>query len=287
MSDPRVSFDLNPTPLPANLARVEPARIKYATENCATTIYSAEDLIRKALKEQPDTAVSWSGGKDSTVVLHMALQQKPDILVNFNNTGVEFPETYEFIEYITEEWDLNLLTLFPKKSFWATVDEYGFPQVRGKYGNRKRGKDGRPMCCQVLKEEPLRRAKLSSTLTGITAGESRVRTFTFTQFGQFYYAKTLKRHQWHPIGLWSHADVWAYHRDHSIPHNKIYDKGHHRCGCWPCTGFLEWKKYISKSHPRMYRALMKKKGEPTLWEFRGEYEDCLPDEVELHETSMG
>ena len=265
----KISFDENVAPLPVNLKQAEVPRINFAERNCPTTIYEAHELIEKALKDQPESPVSWSGGKCSTVVLHMALQINPDIRVIFNDTGIEFPETYEFIDYIVDEWGVNLRKLRPKTTFWTCVKKYGFPQIRGRYQSTKRphGKDGRPMCCQLLKEAPLLEARIPSTITGLRVAESRARVFGIAQRGQYYYAKTLKRWNWHPIAFWTEEQCWKYHHDFHIPHNKIYNMGHFRCGCWPCTGYLSWQKYLSVSHPAMYKALMKKKGTPTLWEY--------------------
>lgn len=268
------------TPLPINLKMVEEPRIQFAKKNCVTPTFEAIDLIEKAIKERPDSSVSWSGGKCSTVILYMALQIKPDIVVNFNDTGVEFPETYEFIDRIVKEWGVNLVRLKPKTTFWACTKKYGFPQIRGKYQPTKRlhGKDGRPMCCQLLKEAPLLEAKIGSTITGLRVAESRMRTFGIAQHGQYYYATSMKRWQWHPIAFWTEDQVWGYHQLHNIPHNAIYEKGHFRCGCWPCTGYIEWEKYLSGSHPAMYKALMKIKGTPTLWEY--EDQTCPLDGIE-------
>lgn len=36
-------------------------------------------LLSSVLQQHARPAVAWSGGKDSTVLLHMALEQKPDI----------------------------------------------------------------------------------------------------------------------------------------------------------------------------------------------------------------
>jgi len=46
--------------------------------------------------------VSYSGGKDSTATLLWTLSKygKKDIVTVFNDTGAEFPETYEYLEYI-------------------------------------------------------------------------------------------------------------------------------------------------------------------------------------------
>jgi len=247
---------------------VERARIQKALRDCPTPILQPEECIKQALQDHKfNVAVGWSGGKCSTAVLHMALKIKSDISVIFNDTGVEFPETYAFIKKISQEWHLNLEILKPKTTFWTCVKEYGFPLLRGQYKDDSKSKDRRPMCCQLLKEQPILDRGIIAMITGLRASESRMRMFAIAQRGQFYHAKTLKRWNYHPIAFWTEREVWDYHNRNQIPHNGIYDKGHDRCGCWPCTGYLGWRQSLARSHPNMYRHLMKAKGEPTLWEY--------------------
>jgi len=248
--------------------KVEEARIRKVIRDCPTPILRAEDCIRKAIEGWNRPTIAWSGGKCSTVVLHMAMKIDPDIKVVFNDTGVEFPETYAFVNRIAEEWNLNLEILKPRTTFWETVKKYGFPMLRGQYKDDSISKDGRPMCCQFLKEEPVKRAHITCMITGLRASESRMRTFTIAQYGQYYYPKTLKRWNFHPIALWDTEEVWKYHKEQGIPHNNIYDMGHDRCGCWPCTGYIGWRESLAKSHPEMYRVLSKMTGQPLLWEYR-------------------
>lgn len=51
--------------------------------------------------------VSWSGGKDSTVVVDLARQVDPHIPVVFFDSGLQFPETIHYLENLAEAWRLN------------------------------------------------------------------------------------------------------------------------------------------------------------------------------------
>lgn len=54
-----------------------------------------------------DGFVSWSGGKDSTCVVDLARQVDPHVPVVCFDSGLFFPETYEYLEDLAERWDLN------------------------------------------------------------------------------------------------------------------------------------------------------------------------------------
>lgn len=68
--------------------------------------------------------VAFSGGKDSTVLLHLVRSLFPDAVAVFSNTTNEFLEILEFVKQ-TE----NVVTVHPKMTFNQTVREYGFPLV--------------------------------------------------------------------------------------------------------------------------------------------------------------
>jgi len=253
--------------------KIEGARIAKSRRDCPTTILKPEECISQAIKKFSDgVAVAWSGGRCSTVVLHMALKQKPDIKVLWNNTGVEFPETVKFVRSLTENWKLGLVETISERTFWECVDLYGFPMFRGQYTHGKlTSKEGKPMCCKWLKEDPMRNAMLRhriyAVITGIRACESRARMFGISQYGQYYYAKTMRMWRFHPIAFWDTYTLSRYIEENGLPLNEIYSMGHDRCGCWPCTGYVTWKESLAKSHPKMYQALARMKGEPTLWEY--------------------
>ena len=82
--------------------------------------------------------VSFSGGKDSTVLLHIARQLFPDIEAVFCDTGLEYPEIREFVKTIP-----NVRIIKPEKNFRNIILEYGYPiiskEVAGCIDEVKRG----------------------------------------------------------------------------------------------------------------------------------------------------
>ena len=81
--------------------------------------------------------VSFSGGKDSTVLLDIARQIYPSIKAVFFDTGLEFPEIRQFVRTFD-----NVVWLKPKMNFKQTVLKYGYPFISKEvsecvYGARK------------------------------------------------------------------------------------------------------------------------------------------------------
>ena len=68
--------------------------------------------------------VSFSGGKDSTVLLHIAKTLYPDIKAVYADTGLEYPEIKEFVKTFD-----NVDIVRPKKSFKQVLEEYGYPVI--------------------------------------------------------------------------------------------------------------------------------------------------------------
>ena len=68
--------------------------------------------------------VSFSGGKDSTVLLHIARELYPDIEAVFVNTGLEYPEIQRFVKTFD-----NVTTLRPKMRFDEVIKNYGYPII--------------------------------------------------------------------------------------------------------------------------------------------------------------
>lgn len=81
--------------------------------------------------------ISFSGGKDSTVLLHIARQLYPGIKAVFVDTGLEYPEIRLFVKLFD-----NIDWLRPKMTFKQVIEKYGYPFISKEvsecvYGARK------------------------------------------------------------------------------------------------------------------------------------------------------
>lgn len=96
--------------------------------------------------------VSFSGGKDSTVLLHIVRELYPDVEAVFVNTGLEFPEIQQFVRTFD-----NVKVLYPEKTFKDIITEFGYPVisklVSHSVGIAKRNPNGKVMNNLFLSEK--------------------------------------------------------------------------------------------------------------------------------------
>lgn len=88
-------------------------------------------MTKQRLREFVDFAggpdggyISFSGGKDSTVLLTIAREMYPGIKACFSDTGLEFPEIREFVR----TWD-NVDWIRPRMTFKQVIEKYGYPMI--------------------------------------------------------------------------------------------------------------------------------------------------------------
>jgi phosphoadenosine phosphosulfate reductase len=227
-------------------------------------IKEAKTLVKRVLAENEKPVVACSFGKNSMVVLHMVRLFNPDIHVLFNDTLMEFPDTYKFKKLISGKWKLKLIETKPTKTFWWVVENYGFPLF-----SRKGHKDSSKNCCRYLKEYPiekiLRKYKFDLYFTGLSRHESRLREFSAKKYGNYFYSKRNKHWKCHPIQDWTSDDVWEYHKIYKLPHNSFYDRTvpdgfDLRTGCWCCTIPIKYGKveFLRINYPHLWKLLLKR-----------------------------
>ena len=71
-----------------------------------------------------NVVVSFSGGKDSTVLLHLVRSIFPDVKAVFSNTGLEYPEIQKHVMSID-----NVDIVRPTMRFDEVISTYGYPLI--------------------------------------------------------------------------------------------------------------------------------------------------------------
>lgn len=251
----------------------------------------AHRLTERALDQHDRPVLCWSGGKDSTVVLHLVRQYRPQIPVIFVDVGVEFQETAAFVDSLSSTWDVNLTIARPKEgeTFWDVGTKYGWPifgkSIASNVERAVRSGNIRPQmssleallaehdahisarCSRFIRVKPSKRVEkdLGADLKflGMRASESRGRARLWADYGDHYYVKRYYRRGegiWKasPISIWTEGDIWKYHEMHDIPHCRLYDNGYPRNGCWTCAmGFRHGHlKRLRQGHPALFRKLI-------------------------------
>jgi 3'-phosphoadenosine 5'-phosphosulfate sulfotransferase (PAPS reductase)/FAD synthetase len=250
--------------------------------------------------------VSFSGGKDSTVLLHLVRTNFPDVKGVFVNTGLEYPEIIQFVKEVP-----NVETLKPEKSFRKHIQENGYPVVskkvsqivhrfqnptsanvlsRTKCLNKKNGGTyflsekwrflrNAPFkvsaaCCDELKKKPLKKYKKESgmyPIVGVMAAEGGPRERSYLKYGCF----ANNGEQLRPIGFWTEDNIWEYIKKFNLDYAKIYDKGESRTGCMFCMFNIHNDSIpnrfqrMKEHHPAQYRYCIEKLGFKHVCEYMG------------------
>ena len=190
--------------------------------------------IRQNLSLKPTINCSFSGGKDSTAVWHIA--QKAGVeKAFFIDTGLEFPETIEFVKAQNVEF------ISKAGNFWQAVEKAGPP-----------AKDHR-WCCKLLKLNPLK-VHLNETGECLTVqgnrwyeSWNRAELEAVTQNPNNPLQLNIS-----PIRSWRALDVFFYLWLKEVPYNPLYEMGYERIGCYLCPAMLEAEQEnMHKTHPEM------------------------------------
>lgn len=96
-------------------------------------IRMTQQRIRDWVREFGENGVyvSFSGGKDSTILLHIAREMYPNIKAVFVDTGLEYPEIRKFVRTFD-----NVDIIRPKMGFKQVVEKYGFPFISKQVSER-------------------------------------------------------------------------------------------------------------------------------------------------------
>ena len=185
----------------------------------------AKDLIASVLAEGHMPCVTSSFQTECVVLVHLLIEQRPDIPVLFLETGYHFKETLAYRDQLTSAWKLHLMNLSAKQS--VAEQEAAFGILNQTAPDR---------CCALRKVGPLF-AGLESFDTWFTAlrreqSPTRANLKSIDDF-KLPSGKALRKIS--PLADWTTREVWTYLSSRGIPILSLYEQGYTSIGCQPCT----------------------------------------------------
>lgn len=232
--------------------------------------------------------VSFSGGKDSTVLLDIVRSMYPEVQAVYSDTGLEFPEIRNFVK----QFD-NVVWLKPKMNFREIIKEYGYPviskeialmvyyarknsnwaikKINGEYDYGKPEKYKYLLdapfkitdkCCSFMKKRPFHDFEHQTGLKpfiGTMADEGGQRKSAYKKTG----CNAFKTGKSMPLGFWREQDIWEYIKTTNLPYSKVYDMGYQRTGCMFCMFGVHLEKGLNRfqrmqtTHPKQYEYCMR------------------------------
>jgi len=202
-------------------------------------------------------AVPWSGGKDSTAALLLALKVfgHKRVIAVYVDTGVDFPQNREYVEKIAKRLSVRLLSV--NVSVRNGLEKEGLPLPT--HNNR---------WCTARKVEALKSALRTLpgrvlVILGDRDSESEARSRrppVRSEEGRTLVA---------PLKQWATAHVQLFLLMEGVPLNPLYYVGFYRLGCYICPALRSWETYLMSKAPcirdklgddPLFRAFMKHRG---------------------------
>jgi phosphoadenosine phosphosulfate reductase len=178
---------------------------------------TAEERVAWALKQFGKSIVLTSSfGAQAAVCLHLVTSQRPDIPVILVDTGYLFPETYRYVDDLTERLGLNL-------HVYRAALTPAWQEAR--YGKLwEQGVEGLDRYNQMNKVEPMQRALKElgarAWITGLRRQQAASRQHLKVLGQQNGRIKV------HPLVDWTDRDIYLYMTRHELPYHPLWHKGY-------------------------------------------------------------
>ena len=238
-------------------------------------IQKSKEVIEEALTKYKNTAIAFTGGKDSTLLLWLVREvcREKGItmpMAMFINEGDVFEEVWEFVQKIAKEWNLDL-RVAQNEDVLKQVNKIGDIVKVSKLNEinraelKKIGFDkeefpfepesfvGNHLMKTVALKMFLRENKIEALFTGIRWDEQEARR------DEIYFSpRDDPEHvRIHPLLHFTEKEVWQVIKKYNIPINELYEKGYRSLGAKSSTTKLAdkpaWEQDLEKIPERAGR----------------------------------
>src|SRR6266566_1055008 len=213
---------------------IETTQLDLTDLNAMFEHASPQKIVEWTIAQWGDDVVTTSSfGAESALMIHLAIQHKPDIKIVMIDTGYLFPETWRHMEDLRKRFNLNVWVYRTKNDPIAWLKEHGEgdPAWRNDIDQ----------CCAANKIEPMERAmaelKPRAWLRGIRRSQASTRSgarFVEWDARARCYAVS-------PLLNWSGKEIHQYMKQHDLPYHPLYEQGFASIGCNPqsCTRAIQ------------------------------------------------
>ena len=187
-----------------------------------------QSVLRQAYETYERVVIVASFQAESSVIIEMASQVRPDIRVLTLDTGRLPQETHDMIDRVRLRYGISVEVIAPD------AGEVG--RMVAAHGTNLfyESVELRRMCCDVRKSVPLAGALrgYDAWITGLRREQSATRAQTQVVTVDSDHDGIAKIA---PLAGWTKQQVWDYIREHDLPYHSLYDRGYTSIGCAPCT----------------------------------------------------
>lgn len=253
----KIALSNKPVSSPNNTHTAEDLRQMQSMTLGAKILTTQTRLVEWYYKHNGNIYISFSGGKDSTVLLDIARKMFPEVPAVYIDTGLEYPELREFVKTVD-----NVIWLKPEMNFRKVIEAYGYPLISKdtarfvwtarrhpdgkvaarfepnnehdqKYGSRYSVTKWKFLldsdipishkCCDIMKKNPAKKYEKETgnkPVVATMACESQERRTQWLQYGCNVFSD--RRPVSRPMSFWTEQDVLGYIKKYNIDYAPVY-----------------------------------------------------------------
>ena len=223
---------------------------RVAVENSGPlrAVVAATKGFLEAFDDYDTVVVPWSGGKDSTAALLLALEVfgRNRVRVVYGDTGTEFPQSREYVEETARRLGIDYVVAYAGLD--KAILEEGMPMPS--HGNR---------WCTGRKVEAIERTvrSISEGKTLLVVGDRDAESVARSERPPVRKGVTGDFTVVAPLKLWSGLHVVLYMLARGVTPNPLYELGFYRIGCYMCPALRDWELNILLRNTPLYVRLVR------------------------------